>query len=127
MSKMSELSVLLDEIINTGSSLLKALTAVRELVASLEDKDLKVIDVPEQKAIEAPKPAVKAKAKKEEPTYTLEAVREVLSRKSNIDGGQHRTEVKALVKKYGNGGTLKDVPAEQYAALIAEAEVIGNA
>lgn len=38
MSKMSELSVLLDEIINTGSSLLKALTAVRELVASLEDK-----------------------------------------------------------------------------------------
>ena len=54
MSKMSELSVLLGEIINTGSSLLKALTAVRELVASLEDKDLKVIDVPEQKAIEAP-------------------------------------------------------------------------
>lgn len=39
MSKMSELSVLLGEIINTGSSLLKALTAVRELVASLEDKD----------------------------------------------------------------------------------------
>lgn len=38
MSKMSELSVLLGEIINTGSSLLKALTAVRELVASLEDK-----------------------------------------------------------------------------------------
>ena len=127
MSKMSELSVLLGEIINTGSSLLKALTAVRELVASLEDKDLKVIDVPEQKAIEAPKPAAKAKAKKEEPTYTLETVREVLSRKSNIDGGQHRAEVKALVKKYGNGGTLKDVPAEQYAALIAEAEVIGNA
>ena len=119
MSKMSELSVLLGEIINTGSSLLKALTAVRELVASLE--------VPEQKAIEAPKPAAKAKAKKEEPTYTLETVREVLSRKSNIDGGQHRAEVKALVKKYGNGGTLKDVPAEQYAALIAEAEVIGNA
>ena len=54
-------------------------------------------------------------------------MREVLSRKSNIDGGQHRAEVKALVKKYGNGGTLKDVPAEQYAALIAEAEVIGNA
>lgn len=73
------------------------------------------------------KPAAKAKAKKEEPTYTLETVREVLSRKSNIDGGQHRAEVKALVKKYGNGGTLKDVPAEQYAALIAEAEVIGNA
>lgn len=109
MSKMSELSVLLDEIINTGSSLLKALTAVRELVASLEDKDLKVIDVPEQKAIEAPKPAVKAKAKKEEPAYTLEAVREVLSRKSNIDGGQHRAEVKALVKKYGNGGTWSNV------------------
>ena len=93
----------------------------------LEDKDLKVIDVPEQKAIEAPKPAAKAKAKKEEPAYTLEAVREILSRKSNIDGGQHRAEVKALVKKYGNGGTLKDVPAEQYAVLIAEAEVIGNA
>lgn len=127
MSKMNELSVLLDEIINTGSSLLKILTAVRELVASLEDKDLKVIDVPEQKAIEAPKLAAKAKVKKEEPTYTLEAVREVLSRKSNIDSGQHRAEVKALVKKYGNGGTLKDVPTDQYAALIAEAEVIRNA
>lgn len=127
MSKMSELSVLLDEIINTGNSLLKVLTAVRELVASLEDKDLKVIDVPEQKAIKAPKPAAKAKAKKEKPAYTLEAVREVLSRKSNIDGEQHRAEVKALVKKHGNGGTLKDVPTDQYAALIAEAEVIGNA
>ena len=127
MSKMSELSVLLDEIINAGSSLLKVLYAVKELVASLEDKELKVIDVPEQKTIEAPKPAAKAKAKKEEPTYTLEAVREVLSRKSNIDGGQHRAEVKTLFNKYGNGGTLKDVPAEQYTALIAEAEVIGNA
>ncbi len=76
MSKMSELSVLLGEIINTGSSLLKALTAVRELVASLEDKDLKVIDVPEQKAIEAPKPAAKAKAKKRNlPTPLKQCVR----------------------------------------------------
>lgn len=64
MKQNERLSVLLDEIINTGSSLLKALTAVRELVASLEDKDLKVIDVPEQKAIEAPKPADQSKSKK---------------------------------------------------------------
>ena len=79
MSKMSKLSVLLDEIINTGSSLLKALTAVRELVASLEDKDLKVIDVPEQKAIEAPKPAAKAKAKKEvTPPFIVETMRKSL-------------------------------------------------
>ena len=127
MSKMSELSVLLDEIISTGTSLLKVLTAVKELAASLEIKDLKVIEEPAKKAIEAKTPAAAPESKQQEKTYTLEQVRELLSKKSNIDGGQHRGEVKALVKKYGNGGTLKDVPAEQYAALMAEAEVIGNA
>lgn len=58
--------------------------------------------------------------------YTKEDVRKVLAEKAAEDGGKYRAEVKFLVKKYGKGGSLKDVNPEDYAALVAEAEALGN-
>ena len=42
-------------------------------------------------------------------------------------GGQFKAQVKAIVKKYGNGGSLTDVPAESYPALVSEVEGLKDA
>lgn len=57
-----------------------------------------------------------------EPQYSKEDVRGILAKKANEAGGRFKTEVKALVRKYGSGGSLTDVPAESYPALVKEAE-----
>ena len=65
-----------------------------------------------------------AKAKETpEPTYTKEDVRAVLASKS---AAGYKKEVKELLEKYG-AQQLKQVNPDDYAALLQEAEVIGNA
>lgn len=54
---------------------------------------------------------------------TLETVRAVLAEKSRAG---YTAEVKSLINKYG-ADKLSDVNPEQYTALLADAEVIGNA
>ena len=73
-------------------------------------------------------PAAAPAAPKEEPeaTISFEDVRKILSAKSSAEDGKYKAEAKALVAKYSDNGTLKGVPESSYAALIAEAEVIGN-
>jgi len=61
-----------------------------------------------------------AEPKKE---ITLETVRTVLAEKSRAG---YTAEVKSLINKYG-ADKLSDVNPEQYSALLADAEVIGNA
>ena len=41
--------------------------------------------------------------------------------------GIYKVDVRNLVRKYGNGGSLTDVDPRNYAALAAEVEAIGNA
>ena len=50
----------------------------------------------------------------------------LLAEKAAADDGKYRSDVKFLVKKFGKGGALKDVAPEDYAALVAEAEALGN-
>ena len=80
-------------------------------------------------ALESLDPVKKEETKQEPPvaetkTYTFEEVRGILAGKARSG---HREAVKALITKHG--GTLlsdyKDDP-ETLAALVAEAEVIGN-
>ena len=61
------------------------------------------------------------------PTYSKEDVRALLAKKANEAGGQYKTQVKAIVKKYGNGGSLTDVPADSYPALVKEVEGLTDA
>ena len=60
-------------------------------------------------------------------SYSKEEVRALLAAKAKEAGGQFKAQVKALVKKYGNGGSLTDVPAESYPALVSEVEGLKDA
>ena len=85
MSKMSELSHVLDDLISCGEKMIQTANAIKECVRAL------------------------------------------LAAKANEAGGQFKTQVKAIVKKYGNGGSLTDVPAESYPALVEEVEGLKDA
>lgn len=104
MSKMSELSMMLDDLIACGTKLAETARALKEFYSSDEQ--------------EQPEPAKE---------YSKEDVRRILAAKANEAEGIYKAQVKALVQKYGNGGSLTDVKPEDYAALAQEAEGIGHA
>ena len=119
MSKMSELSAMIDNLISCGESLAETGRALKEFYSGTD---------------EAPaKPTKKAKkedaAPKEEPAkeYSKEEVRGILAKKANEADGRFKADVKAIVQKYGNGGSLTDVDAKDYAALVAEVEGLTDA
>lgn len=130
MSKMSELSMVIDEMINCGEGILKAvqdLTTCGEgmIVAAKKLKDIFSTDnMPEPKAVTVTK--AKAIPAKEEPSetknYSKEDVRGILSGKSASGYGK---EVKVLLAKYG-ADKLSTLKPENYAAVVAEAEAIGS-
>ena len=117
MSKMSELSQVLDDLISCGEKMIDTANAIRECFTEP--------DVP------AAEPAKKAKPSKKEakpePSYSKEDVRTLLAAKANEAGGQFKAQVKAIVKKYGNGGNLTDIPAESYPDLVKEVEGLTDA
>lgn len=142
MDKRSELSKILKDFIPYGKKLVQSL---RDLVKILDDlttcgemaiqtasaimecfsEDEAPAAIPEKKSkpakkeAKAPEPAVK--------TYSKEDVRALLSAKANESGGQFKAQVKALVKKYANGGSLTDIPEDQYPALVEEVEGLKDA
>ena len=141
MDKRSELSKILKDFIPYGKKLVQSL---RDLVKILDDlttcgemaiqtasaimecfsEDEAPAAIPEKKS----KPAKEAKAP--EPalkTYSKEDVRALLAAKANESGGQFKAQVKALVKKYANGGSLTDIPEDQYPALVEEVEGLKDA
>ena len=78
--------------------------------ATVVETDAKVIEAQEVKQLPAEK------------EVTLEDVRAVLGQKSQAG---MTAEVRELIRKYG-GTRLSDIDPEQYKALLAEAEVLGN-
>ena len=142
MDKRSELSKILKDFIPYGKKLVQSL---RDLVKILDDlttcgemaiqtasaimecfsEDETPAAIPEKKSkpakkeAKAPEPAVK--------TYSKEDVRALLAAKANESGGQFKAQVKALVKKYANGGSLTDIPEDQYPALVEEVEGLKDA
>ncbi len=118
MSKMSELSALLDSLIECGQKLVDVGNGLKEYYSDTP----KTISTP-VKHDEAPVAEATEPAK----TITFEEVRKVLAGKSSEEDGKYKAQVKALVAKYSDTGNLKGVPEDKYAALVAEAEVIGNA
>ena len=123
MSKMSELSQVLDEMVACGEGMIKAANAIKEIFSSTEEVPVKTETKAAKKVTkqEAAEPeAVKAEPA---PTYTKEDVRGVLASKS---AAGFKKEVKELLEKFG-AQQLKQVDPNDYAALLKEAEVIGNA
>ena len=101
MGKMNELSALADEIREMGEKLTRMSGQIRDLFTGQED------DAQESTQI------------------TLEEVRAVLARKTRVS--KENTEaIRNLLKKHG-AERLSQIPQEEYAAVLKEAEVIPDA
>ncbi len=118
--------------------LIKALIACSENLIVVAESLKACAEVPETKKKEAtkedpaPEKAVTTattvtEEKPEIKVPTFEEVRKTLAGISSQDDGKYKSQVKDLVGKYSSTGTLKGVPEESYAALVAEAEEIINA
>lgn len=119
MGKMNELSQAIDNLITCGETLIETGKALRAFYSSTEPEAEKLA------AVEKPKK--EATPVKAEKTYSKEDVRGLLAAKANEADGKFKAAVKALVQKYGNGGTLKDIPAESYPDLVKELEGLTDA
>ena len=126
MSKMSELSMMLDDLIACGTKLAETARALKDFYSSDEEEqpapDKKTSGKKASKKQESP-----AQTPDPAPEYSKEDGRGILAAKANEAEGIYTAQVKALVQKYGNGGSLTDVKPEDYAALAQEAEGIGHA
>ncbi len=160
MSKMSELSMLLDDLIQCGEKLTETGKALKAFYSSTDEaaatpemagkrQSAKTAQLPEAKPQdtlpvseaapevaqqtepEQPAPATDQEAAPTAPdpakTYDKEEIRALLAAKAAESDGIYRAQVRDLVKKYGNGGSLTDVDPKDYADLAADTEAIGHA
>lgn len=126
MSKMSELSMLLDNLIDCGEKLTETAKALKAFYSS-EDEPSSAPAKSKSSAREPAVPETKQPESKPEKTYSKEEIRAMLAAKANEADGIYKADVRNLVRKYSNGGSLTDVDPKDYAALAAEVEAIGNA
>ena len=119
MSKMSELSAMIDNLISCGETLAETGRALKEFYSGSDEAPAKPVKKTKKEDV-APK---EAPAKE----YSKEEVRGILAKKANEADGRFKADVKAIVQKYGNGGSLTDVDAKDYAALVAEVEGLTDA
>ena len=106
MSKTSELALVTEELRNAAA----ALCSVAENLSTL------LADQAEQSA-----PSAQSN-QKTETSLTLEAVRAVLADKSR---NGHTADIRALLEKHG-AAKLSEIDPAKYAALLADAEALGN-
>ncbi len=126
MGKMNELSLLLDEMIEAGNKMVETAEAIKEYFSAAPTKPecKKPVKSKEPEPEPEPTPEPKPEAK---PQHSKSDIRALLVEKSNAAEGKYKPQVKALVKKYADGGTFSDIKPESYEALAAELEVIGDA
>ena len=125
MSKMSQLSAQLDELIRCGEALVGVAESLREMFSGEEEVPA-VEAAAEKPAAEKPKGKAKKEAEtvsadpvSEKKTVTLEEVRTLLAEKSRA--GQTE-QVKEIIAKHG-AKKLSEIDPAEYEALIAEVEV----
>ena len=101
MSKMSELDLCVSELRNAAHSLNSVADSLTSLFSGSQ---------PESSVQPTSKP------------LTLEDVRAVLAEKSR---NGHTAKIRELLEKHG-AAKLSEIDPKKYAALLAEAEVLGN-
>ncbi|TCT14529.1 hypothetical protein EDC18_10510 [Natranaerovirga pectinivora] len=116
MSKMSELLMVIDEMINCGEGMIKSAKQLKDIFSTEDLPESKAVAITKTKAL----PVIEKQS--EMKTYTKEEARSILSVKSASGYGK---EVKSLLSKYG-ADKLSALKSENYAAVVAEGEVIGN-
>ena len=108
MGRMNELDLCVSELRNAAQSLNSVADSLTSLFGGNQS---------ESSTQPEPKPAApKHKA------LTLEEVRAVLAEKSR---GGHTAKIRELLEKHG-ASKLSEIDPAKYAALLAEAEVLGN-
>ena len=105
MSKMSELDLCVGELRNAAQSLNSVAISLTALFNGTQ---------PETSILPESKPTSKP--------LTLEEVRAVLAEKSR---NGHTAKIRELLEKHG-AAKLSEIDPQKYAALLAEAEVLGN-
>ena len=126
MSKMSQLAAELDELRHCGEILIAISDTLREMFSGGEET-AEAQKTPAEKQKGKTKAAKTAPAKEPEKPAELEKqlsladVRAVLAEKSRAGFTE---DVKALIAKHG-ADRLSEVPETEYAALLADAEVLG--
>lgn len=119
MSKVSELSMLVDELRKCGETLIGISEGLADMFSGeAEEKQPAKKAVSKKKVAEEPKPEPQ-----EEKPLTLEDVRAMCADKSR---NGFTAEVKAVLTKHG-ADKLSEVNPAEYKALLAEVEVLGNA
>lgn len=121
MSKVSKLSMLVDELKKCGETLVGISEGLADMFSGAEEeKQPAKKSAPKKKAAEEPKPEPQPE---EEKRLTLEDVRAVCADKSHKG---YTAEVKAILTKHG-AEKLSGINPAEYKALLAEVEVLGNA
>lgn len=116
MSKVSELSMVLQELKECGEKLVAVSEELAEIFSGPDVKES------EKKKASAKKKEPEAKPEQEEPKkeYTFTEVRTFLADKSRAG---HTAEVKKILAAHG-ADKLSDLDKAEYAAVMAEAEVL---
>lgn len=120
MSKMSELSALIDSLISCGETLAETGRVLKDFYSNTSEAATARTEKTAKKSEAAPE---KEPAKQ----YSKEEVRGILAKKANEAEGSFKADVKRIVQKYGNGGSLTDVDPKDYVALVEEVEGLGSA
>lgn len=124
----NELTACLDELRNCGMALVKLADALSTQPEEPAEEATKPKPKKTKKTAKAEEPESSEEAQDEAPweepekPVSLVAVRAVLAEKSRAG---YTDEVKDLISKYG-AEKLSDIAPENYAALLAEAEVLGD-
>lgn len=120
MSKMNELSQVLDDLISCGEKMIATANALKEMFTDTADTAAVPAEPvqPEAAPAEEEKPA---QPEKEPVKYSFTDVRKAFADKSHAG---FTAQVKELISKYG-ASRLSDVKEEDYPALMADLEVIG--
>ena len=105
MSKMSELDLCVGELRSAAQSLNTVADSLTSLFSGSQ-----------------PKSSVQPESKPTSKPLTLEDVRAVLAEKSR---NGHTAKIRELLEKHG-AAKLSEIDPQKYAALLAEAEVLGN-
>ena len=105
MSKMSELDLCVGELRSAAQSLNTVAGSLTALFSGSQ-----------------PRTSVQPESKPTSKPLTLEEVRAVLAEKSR---NGHTAKIRELLEKHG-AAKLSEIDPQKYAALLAEAEVLGN-
>ena len=114
MSKMSELSAMIDNLISCGEILAETGRALKKFYSGTEEA---TPAKPEKKTKKQEPAPAEAPAEKQ---YSKEEVSGILAKKANEAEGRLKADVKAIVQKYGSAGRLTNVDPKDNPTLLRE-------